>query len=64
MRGNSITTLKGHYHRLGEPRGSIIGQGSFEVKSSDDAQTMEGRCIWLDKFTCKVEGSDYKWSRS
>ena len=56
--------LKGHYNRTNEPGGSIISHGLFELKISTDRETMEGKCLWLDKFTSQIECSHYKWSKS
>ncbi len=56
--------FKGTYERIGETRGSIVGTGLFELKVSTDRQTMTGKCIWLDKHTQKIEGSDYTWSKT
>ncbi len=55
--------LKGSYQRLKEKRGSIVGTGLFELKISPDRKTMVGKCIWLDRDTWQIEGSDYKWSK-
>lgn len=55
--------VNGTYHRLDEPRGSIVGVGFFQLKISQDRNTLKGKCMWLDKDTEKIETSDYKWTR-
>ena len=55
--------LNGTYQRIDEPKGSIIGMGSFQLKISSDIRSMDGKCMWLDKDTNKIETSDYEWKK-
>ena len=55
--------LIGHYRVSGAARGAVSGSGVLLLSLSDDRRSLDGKCIWLDRDTKKIEVSDYSMKR-
>lgn len=55
-------TFLGSYRRKGSRKPS--GTGTFQLGIRGDDKSMEGRCIWHDANTDKIEASQYNWAKT